>query len=648
MRNKNIVAIICIFCLSIFLFEGHSQNVTTSTNKSAINKYKKAYKELSDRNFELAIENAKNAVKDDPKFVEAYILIAESYSLLRDCENACVYYKKGLDIEGSHSYKIYIAAAYGFMNCGNPEQAARYFEESFTKRSGAKAEQGIYNSYELCLWRAKMMKDSLKINPQNMGKNINSAWSEYLPSLTADESELIFTVLRPRDKYTKCPTCKDEEDFYSSKKVDGEWAKRRVLGKTVNTSYNEGAQSISPDGRYLVFTGCEREDGMGSCDLYWSKRIGEKWSKPINFGAPVNTKFWESQPAFGADGKTIYFTSSRPGGFGNMDIWQTTMIEEGVFSPPVNLGNTINTMQDETAPFIHPDGVTLYFVSTGHKGMGGADIFYSKLQKNNTWSEPLNLGYPINTVGHEAGLVVNAKGDKAFFSSNKKGGFGGVDLYWFELPQSLRPLQVTYIKGKMMDNKDQKPLEAKFEVVDLKTNRTVVTSFSDPETGEFLVCIPTNSHYALNATKEHYLFYSESFEINGEHSKMEPYQKDIQLERIELGGKIVLKNVFFDTDKSSLKAESQTELNRLVLLMQQNPKMKIEVGGHTDNVGNKEHNLTLSQNRAKAVFDFLVEKGVSAERMSYQGYGLEKPIATNDTEEGRALNRRTEFTIVGF
>ncbi len=635
-----------IFCL--FVNHCYTQTVSTSTNKKAIKEFKKAYKELSNRNFTEAITYAKLAIKEDPSFVDAYILIAEGYSLSRDCEQSCLYYKKALEIDADHPAKIYLSAGYEFMNCGDPAQAVIYFETFFIKRPDGNKTQGVYSSYELCLWRAKMMADSLSISPQNMGKNINSSWSEYLPTLTADESELIFTVRRPADSRTKCPNCKEEEDFYVSKKVDGEWAKRRPLGRPINTSYNEGAQCISPDGKYLIFTGCDREDGMGSCDLYWSKRIGEVWSKPQNFGKPVNTRYWESQPTFSADGKTILYASNRPGGLGNIDIWKTTMLEEGVFSEPVNLGAPINTMKDEISPFFHPDGVTLYFASTGHRGMGGEDIFYSILQEDGTWGEPINMGYPMNTIANEFNLIVNAKGDKAFFSSNKKGGFGGLDLYWFELPESRRPLPVTYFKGRIFDSKDEKPLEALFEVIDLKTNKVVVTSSSDPMTGEFLVCIPTNSHYALNATKEHYLFYSENFEIDGEYSKMVPYEKDIALKRIELGESIVLKNVFFDTDKSELKPESEVELNRLVTLMKQNPQMKVEISGHTDNIGSKEHNATLSKNRAKAVFDYLVSKGIDSNRMTHAGYGFDKPISTNDTPEGRALNRRTEFTIIGF
>jgi outer membrane protein OmpA-like peptidoglycan-associated protein len=331
-----------------------------------------------------------------------------------------------------------------------------------------------------------------------------------------------------------------------------------------------------------------------------------------------------------------------------MDLWLTNMTEEGVFTSPVNLGTPINTILNEDSPFLHPNGNTLYFASEGHKGMGGKDIFYSILTPDQTWGEPLNMGYPINTFADEMSLVVNAKGDKAFYSSDRSGGLGYDDLYYFDLPPTLRPQSVTYMKGRIFDAKDNTPLEASFSVVDLNTGQVVVASSSDIKTGEFLICIPPNSSYALHAQRHNYLFYSENFELKDVYSDIEPYVKDIYLKRIEIGESIVLKNIFFDTDKSDLKPESEVELKNLLTLLHENPKMKIEISGHTDNVGSKEHNIILSQNRAKAVYDYLINKGIKANRMSYKGYGYNRPISTNDTEEGRTLNRRTEFKIVGF
>ena len=649
MRLKNIFILFLINSL-FFCVEINGQDVKTSTHKKAISLYRKAYKELEKRDFPKVIAYAEAAVKEDSNFIEACLLLAETHSYQKRCEKASYYYEKIIEKKPDFSYKIYLSAAYEEMACGDPAQAVRYFEIYFKRFPQAQTiPQDIKENYELCLWRAEMMKNPLPIELQNMGESVNSAWDEYFPTLTVDESRLIYTIRRPADSQTKGKLNKLEEDFYTCLKKDEEWLPRKRLEFMFNTSYNDGASCISPDGKYLIFTSCHRDDSFGGCDLYWSKRIGEAWTKPRNCGSPVNTKSWESQPTFAADGKTIFFSSNRPGGLGGKDIWKTTMLEEGIFSEPVNLGMPINTPFDEITPFFHPNGVTLYFSSSGHKGMGGEDLFYSTLNADGSWSEPVNLGYPINTVSDDMGLIVNAMGDKAYITTNKKGGFGGMDIYWFEMPEALRPLpSVTYFKGRIFDNSDNRPLAAVFELVDLETKKVIVQSSSDPSTGEFLVCLPTNSHYALNVSKDMYLFHSENFEINGEHSKMQPYQKDVSLKRIELGERVVMKNVFFDFNQSILKPESQVELNKLYALLKQNPQMRIEISGHTDNVGGEEHNLTLSENRAKAVFNYLITKGIREDQMRFAGYGYSKPIAPNDTEEGRALNRRTEFSIIGF
>jgi outer membrane protein OmpA-like peptidoglycan-associated protein len=625
-----------------------AQDQLSSQNRKALRYYQKGNTAMGNRDFVQAISYAERAIRIDERFTEAYIMIAESYSFTRDCEKSCVYFEKAIASNPDFSYKLYYFAANEFMRCGNFEKAVSNFEEYFRRFPSNISEIPIVvrENYELCLYRLQLMDDSLPINPINMGPRVNSAYAEYLPSLTVDESKIVFTVRRKADDLTVCLNCLTEEDMYYSEQVDGVWQDRKPF--ELNTHYNEGGQSISSDGKYLIFTACERDEGYGSCDLYWSKRIGDAWSKPRNFGKPVNTQYWESQPTFSADGKNIIFVSNRPGGLGGMDLWSTQMIEEGVFSTPVNLGIPVNTMKNEDYPFLHPNGKTLYFSSEGHKGMGGKDIFYSELLPDNTWSEPVNLGYPINTYADEMSLVVNAKGDKAFYSSDRAGGYGKDDLYWFNLPETLRPQSVTYMKGRIFDAKDNTPLEAFFHVVDLKTGNVVVSSSSDVKTGEFLICIPTSSSYALHAQRRNYLFYSENFELKDVYTDIEPYVKDIFLKRIELGESVVLNNIFFDTDKSDLKPESEIELKNILQLLMDNPRMRIEISGHTDNIGSKEHNLALSQARAKAVFDYLVNKGIKANRMDYKGYGFSVPIASNESDEGRTQNRRTEFKIIGF
>jgi outer membrane protein OmpA-like peptidoglycan-associated protein len=389
---------------------------------------------------------------------------------------------------------------------------------------------------------------------------------------------MLFTVRRPRDENTICVPCKTEEDIYSSLQQNGIWQPRTLLGKPINTGYNEGAPSISPDGKYLFFTICNAEFGLGSCDIYWSKRVGEEWSKPQNCGAPMNTRYFESQPSISTDGRTIFFVSNRPGGFGGMDIWKTVMISEGVFSEPVNLGDVINTPLDEISPFIHFDQKTLYFSSNGHLGMGGRDLFYSKLQPDG-WATPVNLGYPINSFQDDSGIFINAQGNAAYFASNREGGFGGLDLYCFELDETLRPEPVIFTEK--------------------------MTEISN----DILTFIEA-------------------------------------LDSMKIGEAFILPNLFFEFAQSNLLSDSYIELRRLLEFLIKNETVKIEICGHTDNQGSDIYNQKLSKERAKEVYFYLTHNGVNSNRLSFKGYGKERPVMPNDTEENRARNRRTEILIL--
>jgi outer membrane protein OmpA-like peptidoglycan-associated protein len=448
----------------------------------------------------------------------------------------------------------------------------------------------------------------------------------------------------PTKKNTSNPYMLNE-DFYMSKKNKAQnWFPAFNIGEPVNTTENEGAVTISADGQYLFFTGCNREGGYGSCDIYFSYLDGDTWTQPRNIGAPINTNNWESQPSLSYDGKTLYFASNRPGGHGDMDLWMSKL-ENGKWGTPVNLGDKINTAQSEQSPYIHKDDQTLYFSSNGHIGMGDLDLFMASKQADGTWTYPKNLGYPINSNDDELALTLSGNGIDAYYASEMKGGKGGLDIYKFELPISARPQGISYVKGNIYNADNKRKLRAKVELIDLATGKPLVETYANRKTGEFLVCLPANKNYALNVAHDGYLFHSENFSlINSPASQ--PFLLDVPLKPIKAGQTVVLKNVFFDTDKFDLKEESRAELNKLVSLLQSNPLTKIEISGHTDNQGNKVKNIALSQNRAKAVMDFLVSKGIAKERLTAKGYADEQPISSNNDEAGRALNRRTEFKIV--
>ena len=336
--------------------------------------------------------------------------------------------------------------------------------------------------------------------------------------------------------------------------------------------------------------------------------------------------------------------SNRPGGFGGYDIWKSTLDSEGNWGKPVNLGPDVNTPFDENTPFVHPDGRTLYFSSNGWPGMGGMDIFYSHPGENGQWARPQNIGYPINTFNEETGLMVSADGSTGMFSSILKGGFGDMDIYSFNLPPAARPAPITYVKGIVRDKETMDFLEAKVQVVNLSTRETKFDDYTSKDNGEFLAVMPLGSAYAFNAIADGYLFYSDNFELS-KATAGKPYLLEIYLEKLKPGGNVILRNIFFDTNKFELLPASLTELSSLLQLLQANTTVSIEIQGHTDNVGNAADNQKLSFQRAKAVYDYLVANKIEADRLTYKGYGATKPLATNDTAAGRQQNRRTSFQI---
>lgn len=488
-------------------------------------------------------------------------------------------------------------------------------------------------------FRKQAMLNPVEFNPENMGANVNSENDEYLATMTADQSALLFTRQTPVVSGKR-----PEEGFFISYKSGEQWQKAEMLPGVLNSGYNEGAACLSPDGRYIYFTRCGAEKGWGSCDIYRSEKKGSYWSEPENLGSNVNSPAWDAQPTIASDGRTLFFVSNRSGGFGESDIYYTYLKDDGTWTKAKNCGAVINTPGKEMSPFIHPSNQMLYFSSDYHCGMGGLDIFFSQLE-NGKFSTPTNIGYPINTETDESSLIVSPQGDYAIYASKQNDCRGGLDLYRFELYEQARPIAVTYVKGVIVDSQTRKPVNAKFEIRNLENGRIVSSGISDKVNGEYLVCLPVGADYAFSATADGYLFLSENFTLTDADAS-DSYSRNIELERINIGRSLVLNNIFFETGSSTLLKESFVELNTLVGLLNENPKLRVEIGGHTDNVGNAEYNMNLSQHRADAVKNYLVEKGIEANRLQSKGYGFSKPIADNDSEQNRAKNRRTEIKII--
>lgn len=627
----------------------------STTNKKAIRHFEDGKIYYDRKQLDEAIASFEKAVETDSMFIESYILLAESWNEKRDYKKAVENYNKAFRINPNFFPMNYLWAAILENALGMYEEGKMHAEKFLTFPIAARdpEKQSLAErTRDASIFSLNAMANPVPFTPTNLGEAINSKQNEYFPAITADDQVLLFTreLPDPRSQAGR------QEDFYmASRDKDGNWTKAFDVGSPINTGGNEGAPTLSADGRIIIFTACEvapgyygpNRQGYGSCDLYYTSRTGTKWTTPVNIGKPINSNAWETQPSFSADGKTIYFIRGTSRGYKrNGDIYSSTVNNAGYWSEPTRLSDKINTPGEEQSVFIHPDGQTLYFSSNGHIGLGGYDIYMTRKQADGSWGNPVNLGYPINTAGDENSLLVSADGKIGYFASDREGGFGGLDLYSFPMPESSQPKQIAYMQGKIYDAETKKPLEALFELIDLSTGVVTIQSYSDPATGEFLVVLPSGKNYALNVSAENYLFYSENFQM-GEGTQTKPFRRDVPLNPFKEGQSVVLRNVFFNTASAQLRDESKIELNKLVEFLEKNSTVSIELSGHTDNVGDDRSNQVLSENRAKAVMEYLINKGISESRLTSKGYGETKPIASNDTEEGRQQNRRTEFRITG-
>ncbi len=628
------IAFISIF-LILSSFFVNAQGQYSTTNKQAIKHFALANQSMDDNLYDTAVEELNKAIDADSKFIEAHALLADVLRLGHHYKESIEQYRIVINLNPEFNRSVYLKI--GDMEISNSEytQAQAHLQKYLTYPNIT--DKNIYFAKKLlkdCDFSLEALKHPVTFKPVNMGPAINTGDDEYLAVATGDGSTLIFTR-----------KIANNEDFYKSIKVDGKWQPATYLSDKINTpTYNEGAQSITQDGKYLFFTGCNRPDGLGRCDIYIAQKKGDDWSKPYDLNPPINTPGWESQPSISADGHTLYFVSNRKGGYGGYDIWKSTVTDKG-WSEPENLGPNINTAYDEQSPFIHADDSTLYFCSNGWPGMGGKDLFVSHLDKDGKWQKPVNLGYPINTNGDENGLTVTADGNLAFFSSNNLSGFGGFDIYTFELPDNVKPHIVTYVKGVVTDAKTKQPLEASVDIIDLQKNESVYEDKSSAAHGDFLTTIKGGKNYGLNVSKSGYLFYSANFSLLN-YKDREPFILTIELLPIEVGSKVVLNNIFFDTNKFDIKPDSKAELQKLIEFLNLNTTVRIEISGHTDDIGNEQSNQVLSQNRAKSVYQYLIENKISPQRLIFKGYGETQPLVPNSSDANRSKNRRTEFKII--
>lgn len=625
--------------------------VPAPTNTKARSLLEKAQQQVKERDFVKAIATLNQLNEKFPSFGEAFLLKGSLLKAIGDNRGSLKAYRDGLakvpaDPSHASEYQLLgdLALSYGEYQTALDAYKLLLKTAPKTQKNMAKSQRQLMT----CEFALEAIKHPQGEAPVPLSAPLNAFKFQYFPALTADNRFLLFTGR---------PAASSGEDLYVSRQnKDGSMGEPVPISPTINSSYNEGAGTISGDGKTLVFASCDRPRAIGNCDLYISRRTGNNWSPPMNLGLNVNSTEWDSQPSLSADGRTLYFTSTRRGGQGQEDIYMTTLQPDGNWSPAQNLGTPVNTPGKDMAPFIHASGTTLYYVTDGLVGMGGLDVFRCEKSGAGAWSEPRNLGYPLNTFENEASLFITSDNQKGFCSRSRAseeppGGYRlarerPVELFGFAVPPPVKARETsTYTQGRVFDAITKKPLKAEVKLYDLETD--VLTQFvtSDPEYGDYTVVLNEGHHYAMYAAADKYLLKSLSFDYSNQHS-FNPLTLDIYLEPVRAGRSVVLNNLFFDTNKYDLKPQSRTELNRLIEFMRQYRDVQIEVSGYTDNVGSPEANLQLSQRRAQSVVDYLSSHGISVNRLRSKGYGEGHPLAANDTEAHRQQNRRIELHIL--
>jgi len=608
--------------------------------------YKKVQAETNKRNYAEAIILLDKLIKNEPDFVDGYLRKAGIFYTQKNFKEAIELLSFSINNYPNYDNEMYFSRGLIHFEDRNYALAKLDFENflDFEKLNKVRIDKAE-NFKKIASFRDSLVSNPIPFEYKKLGHGVNTFYSEYSPSISIDGQKLVFTR-----------RINDQEDLYISEKDSlGNFDVATPL-TNLNTIRNEGAHCISADGNIIIFTGCDRDPLFRGCDLYYSIFKDGDWTKPSNIGKTINSPAWESQPNLSPDGTKLFFTSNRIEGMGGKDIWYTYKNEKDNWVLPINLGPEINTPADDETPFLHPDGQTLYWRSNGRLGMGDFDIYFSRWNDTlQVWGPAQNLGYPINTEGNEGALVVSLDGRTAYFASdleyidNRKA--ANLDIYTFQMPAFARPKPTTYVKVNVFDGLTKIPLQAEVSIFKLNDNRRLYLKSTNSQ-GELLTSLVKGIAYSFHVAKPGYVFYNDHFDLHKSTDDTKPFELDIFLTPItsivkaEKQAPVILKNIFFETGSSVLLETSNQEIEQLYQLLLSNKNLKIRLIGHTDNTGSEANNELLSQARAKAVYQKLIDKSIDPNQLSYEGKGSTQPIDTNDTVEGRKKNRRTEFIIV--
>jgi outer membrane protein OmpA-like peptidoglycan-associated protein len=625
-----IISLLVLFCLSQ---NSWAQKELHTKSKKAIELYNQAYELDSVGNIFQSLTLLEEALEKDESFDEAHLLLFIIYMKRNDLNKAIqtIEISRPL-VEPGYTNRMTLELATFHWSSGRYEEALKLKQSINGDIIGVDqaTRDLVYQSIDLS---SKGKRITEKIDFQELPNPINLFEAQYFPSLAADGTIVFTGRVKSRNGFN--------ENLYISRSDRNKWVKPESLSESINTErYNEGTASIAADGFSIVFTGCNRPEGLGSCDLYISYNRDGQWIEPENLGKEVNSEYWESQPSLSQDGRRLYFVSRRPGGFGGQDLWVSEKNGEN-WTAAKNLGPTLNTKWDDCSPFIYPDGQTFYYASKGKPGFGGYDLFKTQIV-DEKWEEPVNLGFPINTFDNQVGYSLGVDG-WAYYSDNNL--MQQIKLYRFKMPESLMPeTKIILLSGSVEDADTKLKLSAELYVTDLEKDSTVVQTYSK-NNGVFGFITPASSNdLMLYANKSGYKLYKNRLSsMTKKESKFV-----IAMEKLALGEKVVLNNILFELNSSVLNLKAKKELEVALNFLNDNPEVNIEIGGHTDVSGEADYNFKLSDDRAKAVLDFFVEYGISRARLTHIGYGESRPITIETGNEANAINRRIELVVTGI
>lgn len=655
---KRFIAIILILIINQGLFAQEKDILdydpcSETISKKSKKQFEKAYALYLKGEISQASDQLRELIVKEPDFATPYFLIGligaekdnittvekffpKVYELCPDYSHPLLYFYLGLIDYTNERYESSIKQFKHFQTLA---QSDPLITDSLITEAD--------NYIEWSVFITETTSNPVKFNPIQID-NICTKDDEYLPFISLDKEKIFFTrrqYVKEDDAepsfYEKANVVQKELFSMASLQANGTYDKGFPLPEPFNKVYNEGGATLTADNRDLYYTVCNPNKEYLNCDIYQSQWLGEYWSDIKSVGQNINgSGTWESQPCISPDGKTLYFVSNRAGGYGGLDIWYSRKQKDGSWGKPINAGPRINTPLNEKAPFIHPDGVSFYFSSTGWRGLGGYDLFYLRLD-DNKMKHPINLGYPINTEGDEVGVYVTLGNEMAYFASNNIDKDKNWNIYSFDIEERFKPLKAKLLKGKIEDNSEEELSETTLELTRISDKAKTIYDV-DPITRNFSIVVLENEPYLLKAKKEGYAFESKLLtnEIIKESAPIE-----MEMKQLQVGESYVIKDILFATNSYEITPESQEVINAFIDYLNEYPKIRCTIEGYTDNIGSDEDNLILSENRAKAVADYIIKSRIREDRIKYQGYGAKKPIADNTNEEGRAKNRRTVFKI---